>query len=104
MNYPFESLFVVTVALVPGGARADLLAMASALHRRGVEVIEAELSRPGRDRRVFSATFRSTDRQAETVLRSLEGLVDVVDATLYAALDIRGVPLGDAPVELVADR
>ncbi|GAA3512978.1 hypothetical protein GCM10022234_04580 [Aeromicrobium panaciterrae] len=104
MNSPCESLFVVTVAMVPGGARANLLSMASVLHRRGVDVVEAELSRPGHDRRVFSATFRSTARQAETVLRTLEGLVDVVDATLYAALDVRGVAVADAPAELVADR
>ena len=104
MSSSLESLFVVTVAMVPGGARADLLSMASVLHRRDVEIVEAELSRPGHDRRVFSATFRSTARQAETVLRTLEGLVDVVDATLYAALDVRGVAVADAPVEFLAGR
>jgi hypothetical protein len=89
MNDSLEPLFVLTVALVPDGARADLLGLASVLHRRGVEVVEAELGRPAHGRRVFSATFRATTRQAETVLRSMEGLVDVLDATLFVALDTR---------------
>jgi hypothetical protein len=89
MSSASTSLFVVTVAMVPGGARADLLQMASTLHRRGAEVVEAELSKPAHGRRVFSATFRATPRQAETVLRSLAGLVDVVDAGLFEALDMR---------------
>jgi transcription termination factor Rho len=89
MTTSTESLFVLTVAMVPGGARADLLGLASVLHRRGVDVVEAELSRPAHERRVFSATFRSTTRQAETVLRSMQGLVDVLDATLFQAFDNR---------------
>ncbi len=89
MNTPSTSLFVVTVAMTSGGARADLLQMASTLHRRGAEVVEAELSKPAHGRRVFSATFRATPRQAQTVLRSMEGLVDVVDAGLFEALDMR---------------
>jgi len=89
VNDPVETLFVLTVALVPGGARADLLGLASVLHRRGVDVVEAELARPAHERRIFSATFRSTTRQAETVLRSMQGLVDVLDATLFQALDTR---------------
>jgi hypothetical protein len=82
-------LFVVTVALAASGARADLLGLASVLHRRGVEVVEAELGRPVDDRRVFSATFTAAPRQASTVLRTFENLVDVVDATLFEAMDTR---------------
>ena len=92
MNDAPEPLFVLTVALVPDGARADLLGLASVLHRRGVDVVEAELSRPAHGRRVFSTTFRSTTRRAETVLRSMEGLVDVLDATLFQAFDARDAP------------
>ena len=84
-------LFVVTVALVADGARADLMGMASVLHRRGVDVVEAELGRPVHQRRVFSATFRASPEQASTVLRTFEGLVDVVDATLFEALDARTI-------------
>ena len=82
-------LFVVTIAVDAAGPRSDLLAMASVLHRRGVEVVEAELAREAHERRVFSATFRATPRAAATVLRSFENLVDVVDAALFEALDAR---------------
>lgn len=85
-------LFVVTVALTATGARADLLTMASVLHRRGVDVVEAELSRPAHDRRVFSAMFAATSQQASTVGRTFEGLVDVVDVSLFEAMDARTVP------------
>ncbi|TXL60741.1 hypothetical protein [Aeromicrobium terrae] len=84
-----KSLFVVTVAMAADGSRADLLQMAAILNRRGADVVEAELSRPAHGRRVFSATFSSSRIQAETVLRSIEGLVDVVDAALFSALDAR---------------
>ncbi len=84
-------LFVVTVALVADGDRADLLAMASVLHRRGVEVVEADMSRPSHGRRVFSSTFRAERHHAETVLRTFESVVDVVDASLFEALDARAI-------------
>lgn len=82
-------LFVVTIALDPDGSCADLLSMASVLHRRGVAVVEAELGRPAHGRRIFSATFGATPQQAATVLRTFDGLVDVLDATLFTALDAR---------------
>lgn len=82
-------LFVITVALTASGARADLMSMASVLHRRGVEVVEAELGRTVHDRRVFSATFAAAPRQASTVLRTFENIVDVVDASLFEAHDLR---------------
>ncbi|MCL3817305.1 hypothetical protein [Aeromicrobium wangtongii] len=82
-------LFVVTVALRADGARADLMTMAAVLHRRGVEVVAAELGRPAHGRRVFSARFVAAPRQASTVVRSFENLVDVVDTSLFAALDTR---------------
>lgn len=82
-------LFVVTVALVSDGSRANLFAMASVLHRRGVEVVEADLTRPSHGRRVFSATFSAEPRRADTVLKSYENLVDVLDASLFEAFDKR---------------
>jgi hypothetical protein len=91
-------LFAVTVALAADGSCADLLAMASVLHRRAVDVLEAELGRPAHGRRVFSATFAATPQQAATVLRTFENRVDVVDASLFEALDARAVPsLSPAP-------
>src|SRR3954471_14487719 len=83
--------FVVTVALSATGERAGLLAMASTLHRRGVVVVEADLSKPLHGRRVFSATFAAEPAMAVTVLHSFENLIDVVDASLYQALDTRQV-------------
>lgn len=82
-------LFAVSVAAQADGSRSDLLTMASVLHRRGVEVVDAEFARPSHGRRVFSATFRASPSQAATVLRSFENLVDVVDAVLFEALDAR---------------
>ena len=84
-----SSLYAVSVAAQSDGSRSDLLSMAAVLHRRGVEVVDAEYPRRSNGRRVFSATFRATPSQATTVLRSFENLVDVVDAVLFEALDAR---------------
>ena len=86
-----QGLFVVTVAMTVDGSRSDLLSMASVLHRRGVSVVEAELSRPAHERRVFSATFNATERQADTVSKSFANLIDVVDVALFRALDAREI-------------
>lgn len=86
-----ERAYVVTVALAAAGERATLLGMASLLQRRGTDVVEAELSRPALGRRVFSATFIAEPARAVTVLHSFEGLVDVIDASLYEAFDTRHV-------------
>jgi hypothetical protein len=82
-------LFAVTVAMTTSDSRSDLLVMASVLHRRAVNVVEAELSTPSQGRRVFSATFQATPQKALTVLNSLKARVDVVDAELCAAADSR---------------
>lgn len=87
-----SDLFVVTVAVTADGARADLLSLASVIHRRGVDIVEAEFCRAVHGRRVFSATFAATPQQASTVLKTFENLIDVVDATLFAALDARSTP------------
>lgn len=89
-------LFVVTLAVLADGDRADLLAMASVLHRRGVDVVEAEMSRPSHGRRVFSSTFRAERHHAETVLKTFENLIDVVDASLFEALDARAIHVDPA--------
>lgn len=84
-------LFAVTVALTAEGSRADLMSMGAVLHRRGVEVVEAEFGRAVMGRRVFSATFSATPQQAATVLKTFENLVDVVDTSLFEALDARSI-------------
>lgn len=81
--------FVVTVSMTPDDHGADLLTIASVLHRRGVRVVEADLGRPVSGRREFSATFVADAARATTVLRTLENRVDVVDAELFEALDTR---------------
>lgn len=88
-------LFAVSVAITADGARSDLLAMASVLHRRGVRVVEAELTKVAHGRRVFNATFNATSAQASTVLKSFQNVIDVVEAALFDALDTRDIP--DAP-------
>lgn len=90
------SLFAITLALDPEGSRSDLLALASVLHRRGVDVLEAELARPTNGRRVFHATFKAKPAHANTVLRTFENLVDVLDAVLFEAFDARQ-PDGPSP-------
>lgn len=85
----YAGLFAVTVAVASEGARSDLLAMASVLHRRGVKVVEAELTKPAHGRRIFNATFDATPARAETVLKSFQNMVDVLDAALFAAVDAR---------------
>lgn len=86
-----QSLFAVAVVVASEGSRSDLLAMASVLHRRGVGVVEAELAKPVRGRRIFNATFSATSAQAETVLKSFQNIVDVLDAALFEALDAREI-------------
>jgi hypothetical protein len=77
-----QSSFVVAVVLTSEGARSDLLALASVLHRRGVMVEEATMTRPADHRRTFCASFTATRRQAMTVSRTFEGQVDVLDVEL----------------------
>ena len=56
---------------------ATLLRLVSTLHRRGVHVLEATLSRP-QGRPTFGATFLASEARAQTVAASLDRLVDVV--------------------------
>ncbi|WP_340537922.1 hypothetical protein [Nocardioides sp. GXZ039] len=80
VEHPASAVHQVRVALTHND-RSTLLALASALHRRGVEVVAAELV-PGADAPTFSATFLGTSAQADTVRLSLEGLIDVLTAEL----------------------
>ncbi|WP_116951906.1 hypothetical protein [Jiangella endophytica] len=78
----------MSVVLV-GSDRAALLALVSTLHRRGVDVLEADLSRPAGGRRVFNATIAATPRQASSVEASLGQLIDVVEVVACKAIDAR---------------
>lgn len=56
----------------------DLLRMSSVLHRRGVDVIEAHLSRPTAGCRTFTATFESrSEPHAVNVARIVRARVGV---------------------------
>jgi hypothetical protein len=80
--------YSVVVALA-GGDSSALLSLVSTLHRRRVDVLDAELTRPDAGRRVFAATFLATSRQARTVEASLRNLVDTVDVEMCEAADDR---------------
>lgn len=83
---PAAREYAVSVAL-EGGDHALLLSLVSMLHRRGVEVLEADLSRPTEGRRVFNASVSATASQARTLAASLRGVIHVVDVSLYDADD-----------------
>lgn len=65
--------------VVHGGDRSTLLALASALHRRAVDVLDARLTMPSAGTRTFEATISGTPRQAATVEATLCALVDVTE-------------------------
>lgn len=62
--------------------RSTLLSLVSMLHRRGVDVVEAELHAVTDHHAWFAATFLATPSHATTVVASLRNLVDVLDAEL----------------------
>jgi hypothetical protein len=82
-----RTLFAIRAVMTTDSSRSDLLSLASVLHRRGAEVIEAALSPALNGRRVFAATFDATSPQAATVLRSVENLINVIDVSLVDARD-----------------
>ncbi len=73
--------YAVTVAW-HGTDPSTLLALASVLHRRGVDVLDARLTAPVAGSRAFEATILATARQAATVEATLRGLVPVTDVHL----------------------
>lgn len=83
----------VTVA---GGDGSALLRLVATLHRRGVELLRAELDRPGADRQHFAATFTASPQKARLVAVSLRNLVDVVGVQLSEA----GGPVSISPVSI----
>lgn len=68
--------------------RATFLAMVSTLHRRGVEVLSAELRPTNGGSPAFTATFVATSTHAATVAASLRNRVDVADAVLSAPAEL----------------
>ena len=84
------NVFTLSVTLV-ADLSTDLLVMASVLHRRGVDVLEARLSRPVEGGRLFTASFSARSAgHATTVARIVQGRVGVLEVRL------RAVP-SDAP-------
>lgn len=64
---------------------ATLLALVSTLHRRGVEVIDAQLGSDRQAQPFFTVTFLATSSQARTLTASLSNRIDVLDAELVPA-------------------
>ena len=91
--------YSVAVVLADGDGSA-LLSVVSALHRRGVEVLDAELTRSAAGRRSFTATFVATCRQARTVEGSLRNLVHVIRAEVSEAADRSHDTTAGGPVTL----
>lgn len=80
--------YSLTVTIAADGDHSSLLAMASVLHRRRVEVVDATITRPAQGHRFFRATILATARQANLVLRSMENVVNVLHAALFEAFEI----------------
>lgn len=72
----------VTVTLAQRD-RSTFLSLVSMLHRRGADVLEAELHTATDS--YFTATFLATPAHATTVVASLRNLIDVMDAELTGA-------------------
>jgi len=72
----------VTVTLAQRD-RSTFLSLVSMLHRRGVDVLEAELHTATDS--YFAATFLATPAHATTVVASLRNLIDVMHAELTGA-------------------
>lgn len=85
------------VVVLAGSNSSALLSVVSTLHRRRVEVLDAELTPPAAGRRSFTATFLATWRQARTVEASLRNLVDAVGVEMSESADDRD----DGSVETV---
>ncbi len=88
-----QTIFSV-VASLHSGDRSTLLGLASALHRRGVDVLTAELTCPVEARRTFEATILATARQAETVEATLRNLVHVAEVRVVASSALMAVAGG----------
>ncbi|GAA1526649.1 hypothetical protein [Nocardioides humi] len=65
--------------------RALLLSLASVLHRRGVDVLAADLKPPEHGRRQFCAVVVATTAQARTLRQTLSNRIDVVSVDLDVA-------------------
>ncbi|MDI6912377.1 hypothetical protein [Nocardioides sp.] len=81
-------VYTVVVGLASQDDCAVLLSLASVLHRRRIPVRQVELTPPAYGRRVFTATFTATDRQAATLEASLRNLIEVDDVVLVEAAEV----------------
>jgi len=87
--------YLVAVTLW-GRDQSVLLALVSALHRRGVEVVTAQLTEPIADQRRFDATISMTARQARNVEATLGNLVFVADVEVAPLRTLAAVGSGSA--------
>lgn len=77
-----ERLFRILVTLQDYGDRRTLSRLASVFGRRGLEVLDAELSRTSHGTRTFSASFIASPARANTLARTFLGLVHVAGTEL----------------------
>lgn len=82
--------------LLAGEDDATLLRLVSTLHRRGVRVLEATLSRPD-EGPTFGVTFLASEQRAQLVAAALDRLVEVVRVDVSATS-------GAVPVEAMSVR
>lgn len=85
-------LYAVTVALRDQDSTHALLSLVSVLHRRAVQLGQADLSPASQGRRTFNATFTATDQQAATVRASLDNLVEALEVILAEATESSHIP------------
>ncbi|MET0456515.1 MAG: hypothetical protein ABW137_32145 [Mycobacterium sp.] len=77
------ALYVLEVTLIGDDGRSPLLAAASVLHRRGIDVVEATLTTDRLAGYRFTATFRCRPAQARTVQHTFGNRADTQDVTLH---------------------
>lgn len=80
-----ERLFRILVTLQDCGDRRTLSRLASVFGRRGLEVLDAELSPTSHGTRTFSASFIASPARATTLGRTFLGLAHVVGTELSDA-------------------
>ncbi|MGE0776975.1 hypothetical protein [Mycolicibacterium sp.] len=76
---------------------SGLSAVAAVLHRRGVDVIDASLSRAVDGRRRFSVSVAADSVRAHTLAATFQNLIDVIDVSIVDPAGPREVGVTAAP-------
>jgi len=78
-------VFDIEIVLAPPVDSSSLLTMASVFHRRGVSVVSAQMCAGSNQGQVFRATFHAAPRQASTLLKTVQAIVDVLHAEMHSS-------------------